>query len=308
MKFASIQPQNKLCDDEERDFLLADWKLWKHIVSTPSSSNAKNSTRGRTYAILTIRFSVSRNFSYYIWNVFLILFMLTSLSFTAFTIEPSDISSRLSVTLTLLLTVVAFKLGINSTIPKIAYNTLLDTYIWACFVFFSVIIAENSITSADAVNKVDFILAILLAIGWIVFNLSYFCGVASLYYSDKHRLEQKETLYKSIPNVVNVSPNKGNEQANEVTVQGEMLTEHIYFGDHAATVVDDSGLPNKIIVKSPQLPAGTYRVLCHDLPVLETDKSAPVDATFVVTKDDSNNNNSGSNNAANNNCLAMSTQ
>jgi len=187
-----------------------------------------------------------------------------------------------------LLTVVAFKLGINSTIPKIAYNTLLDTYIWACFVFFSLLITENSITAADSVNKVDFILAILLAIGWIIFNLGYFFWIVSLYYSDENKLKQKEKLYQEIPKVTNVVPNLGTEKANEVTVEGEMLTEHIYFGEHAATVLDGSGLPKKIVVKTPELPAGTYRVLCHDLPVQGPDTSIAVDTTFVVQPSSNN--------------------
>jgi hypothetical protein len=58
--------------------------------------------------------------------------MIQTLSFTAFWLEPiQELSDRLQVVLTLLLTVVAFKLMIKEQLPSVPYMTDLDKYIFA---------------------------------------------------------------------------------------------------------------------------------------------------------------------------------
>ena len=65
---------------------------------------------------------------------FFLQFLIDILSFTAFSMDSSSPSGRLSVTLTLLLTAVAFKIVLAQSLPTISYLTLL---VRQCFVICS---------------------------------------------------------------------------------------------------------------------------------------------------------------------------
>jgi hypothetical protein len=67
-----------------------------------------------------------------------------SLSCLSFVISLKDIAARSDVTLTLLLTVVAFKLLLSDTLPKVAYLTFLDKYTLFCFFAIFAIAVENA--------------------------------------------------------------------------------------------------------------------------------------------------------------------
>lgn len=62
-------------------------------------------------------------------------FLLSVLVFTSWAIPAEELADRLSVTLTLVLTSVAFKYMVAQELPKISYLTLLDKYILMSFFF-----------------------------------------------------------------------------------------------------------------------------------------------------------------------------
>ena len=63
----------------------------------------------KRYPMLHIYFVGERRAAYYMWNIALPNFLLSLLVFTSFAIPKEDLADRLSVTLTLVLTSVAFK-------------------------------------------------------------------------------------------------------------------------------------------------------------------------------------------------------
>ena len=73
--------------------------------------------------------------SYYIWNIGLIILAIVSLSFTSFAIPVDNVEGRLTINLTLLLTAMAFKFVIATSLPVVAYLTPLDKYLLANFAF-----------------------------------------------------------------------------------------------------------------------------------------------------------------------------
>ena len=59
--------------------------------------------------------------------------------------DTAEFADRCTVTLTLLLTAVAFKLVIADSLPKVAYVTKLDAYISFGFVLLSILMIENAV-------------------------------------------------------------------------------------------------------------------------------------------------------------------
>lgn len=76
-----------------------------------------------------LNFRVGRKSGYYIQNVVLLMASLAALGLMVFFCSIDDIGSRTSISLTLLLTLVAFKFVLASMLPVISYNTFLDYYV-----------------------------------------------------------------------------------------------------------------------------------------------------------------------------------
>ena len=89
---------------------------------------------------------VERHAGYWVFNVILPLFIVTTSMFVAYALSPDELSSRCSITLTCLLAMVAFKYVISGKLPNISYATLIDMYVVLCFLvaFLNVIILTLS--------------------------------------------------------------------------------------------------------------------------------------------------------------------
>merc|ERR1711879_391570 len=78
-----------------------------------------------------------------------------SLVLCAWTIHPADISSRLSVDLTLILTAVAFKSILAAMLPKVSYMTPLDSYVMAGFCFLTGVTTCHALLPVFFLSKIS---------------------------------------------------------------------------------------------------------------------------------------------------------
>lgn len=101
---------------------LAEWG-----VHEPSVERSGQSVIAHKASTVTLR--VSRLPLFYLYNVVGVMLMLSLLGFSAFSLPRGDLSDRLNIVLTLLLTTIAFKFVVSDTIPKVGYNTHLDVFI-----------------------------------------------------------------------------------------------------------------------------------------------------------------------------------
>eukprot|EP01013_Petalomonas_cantuscygni_P008682 TRINITY_DN21419_c0_g1_i1.p1 TRINITY_DN21419_c0_g1~~TRINITY_DN21419_c0_g1_i1.p1 ORF type:complete len:508 (-),score=59.10 TRINITY_DN21419_c0_g1_i1:90-1613(-) len=87
-----------------------------------------------------VRVAVQRSIGFYHWNMAVPLFSLVLCAVVAFVIPPELFSDRLSVLVTFLLTLVAFKFVVAAELPRVGYNTILDYYVIVCFVMLCALI------------------------------------------------------------------------------------------------------------------------------------------------------------------------
>jgi hypothetical protein len=69
------------------------------------------------FSRIDAKLGIKRNERFYAVNVITVLFVITSLSITAFCVHPGGIPSRTGIDLTLLLTAVVFKFSVVSLLP-----------------------------------------------------------------------------------------------------------------------------------------------------------------------------------------------
>lgn len=110
-------------DQEEQQ----EWTL----KAKPTSGNAS----GKEYSQLRAMIFIERKPRKYIINVVVMVYLLVLASFSNFTVEVQSPGDRISNTITFVLTIMALKYVINDQLPSKQYQTLLDIYLLASYVF-----------------------------------------------------------------------------------------------------------------------------------------------------------------------------
>jgi hypothetical protein len=93
------------------------------------------------YSGYSFEFTASRNVQHYILKVILPLVLIVMMSWAVFWIEPATSNSQISVAVTSMLTLIAYRFAVDSQLPRLPYMTRLDALFLTStlLVFFSLI-------------------------------------------------------------------------------------------------------------------------------------------------------------------------
>jgi hypothetical protein len=116
---------------------LPDWTIENRNTKSLSYALAP----GFEYSGYAFEFTASRNVQYYILKVILPLLLIVMMSWSVFWIDPNTSNSQLSIAVTSMLTLIAYRFAVDSQLPRLPYMTQLDAFIFAStlLVFFSLI-------------------------------------------------------------------------------------------------------------------------------------------------------------------------
>lgn len=131
-----------------------EWKFYEPIVVSNNSSSV-------LFSSSMIIIPCERKSNYYVYNIIIILFLLSGLGLFAFTIDIYDFASRQSTILTLILTVVAFKFSLSTSLPKVPYNTIIDHIVSLIFLQLTIIIILSILPVYMGYKYIDRILGFI---------------------------------------------------------------------------------------------------------------------------------------------------
>jgi gamma-aminobutyric acid receptor subunit beta len=116
---------------------LPDWTIEKFEVKPLMYALAPR----HQYSSYAFEFTASRNVEHYLLKIILPLVLIVIMSWAVFWIDPINASSQVSIAMTSMLTLIAYRFAIDSQLPLLPYMTRLDVFILACtlLVFFSLI-------------------------------------------------------------------------------------------------------------------------------------------------------------------------
>ena len=111
------------------------------IVSFESDETGPHeSAQQAQYSVLRMTLEIERQPHYWVNNVFFPMFVIVSSGFASFFVPRTELADRSSITVTLLLALVAFKLVIADKLPHLSYSTHIDRYVVLCFVMLAMMI------------------------------------------------------------------------------------------------------------------------------------------------------------------------
>ncbi|ELU17487.1 hypothetical protein CAPTEDRAFT_215265 [Capitella teleta] len=137
-----------------------EWRLHEHIEVSKKVMTQEYSSSNRCHPALSVTCRAARRPGYFYWNVFLVMFFISALSFATFAVSPELPQNRLQLSFTLLLTSVAFKFVINQSLPKISYLTYMDKYVLLSLVILCTVCVWHAIVTLFARNGVMFLITL----------------------------------------------------------------------------------------------------------------------------------------------------
>lgn len=116
---------------------LPDWTIEKWDVK-PLVYTLAPGLENSGYAV---EFTASRNVQHYILKVILPLVLIVMMSWAVFWIDPVHSASQISVAVTSMLTLIAYRFAVDTQLPRLPYMTRLDVFflVSTLLVFFSLI-------------------------------------------------------------------------------------------------------------------------------------------------------------------------
>jgi hypothetical protein len=122
------------------DFELAEW----HSTAVETKIHEVREIRDRhPFSEFVMLIHVERLSGFYIWRLFMPMIIIVALSWSVFWMKDDDLSNRLMVSFTGILTVVAYQFTISDSLPRISYMTFMDAVITFSFFMMALTIVEN---------------------------------------------------------------------------------------------------------------------------------------------------------------------
>lgn len=118
-----------------RSLNFTDWSMTETSGSA-TSSNFKSSSWENSYSTYNINISLQRLPNYYVIKILIPVFVMAVLALASFLLSPTteDYDPRLSFTVTLLLTVVAYTFIAGDDLPILSYLTFTDMFLVISFI------------------------------------------------------------------------------------------------------------------------------------------------------------------------------
>lgn len=158
---------------------IADWRItnWDSRPETYRVVAHETGSAGFVY-----EFRAERLVGYYVIKVFLPLIMIILMSWIVFWIDPSQSASQISVAVTSMLTLIAYRFLLGNLLPRISYLTKMDYFLLgSTFLVFAALI-EVAVTSRLArtgreslANGIDRWCRAVFPISFVVFVMVVLC-------------------------------------------------------------------------------------------------------------------------------------
>ena len=163
-----------------QELSLADWGVMKSEYGDKDYQPLKDgfSIPGYHFTFYAERYS-----GYYILKIILPLLMIVAMSWIVFWVDPREAGTQISVAITTMLTLIAYRFAVGADLPKVSYMTRMDFFILISTVLVFATLIEVVVTSTLAkknklnrAQKIDQWARWLVPSGFIAVTLFSFLG------------------------------------------------------------------------------------------------------------------------------------
>ena len=129
-------------DDSVRT-MVSGWRVMSEPQFTHTRSAFQWEPGAPQYDYGTFSVTIQRHVTFHITRYFLPLILIVVVAFSAFWIDPEDLSSQMQIGVTCLLAAIALQFAEGGTLPEVSYLTLADRAYAVCYVAIAAAIVES---------------------------------------------------------------------------------------------------------------------------------------------------------------------
>lgn len=130
------------------DLSLQDWR----VTSVTARPEPYVIGRGVEIAGYAVEFHAERRARHYVLTVLVPLVLIVLMSWTVLWIDPSQTAPQVSIAITSMLTLIAYRFAVGADVPKLPYLTVLDRFILASSILVFLSLVEVVVTTTLALR------------------------------------------------------------------------------------------------------------------------------------------------------------
>ncbi|CAE7380348.1 unnamed protein product [Symbiodinium sp. CCMP2592] len=163
------------------------WNRPHRLIIGPSFSDPRDNCKGAVFPLLHVTVQMQRVPKYYFLNIVVPMCSIVAMSACYTQIKATEIADRLSTSLTLVLTAVAYKYLVAQMVPAIGYSTWLDWYVLMCWFFLAGIVLENCLALKNF-HRTEFIWQVVLYSSFAMGNIWFAKRAWDVYRAQRTKL------------------------------------------------------------------------------------------------------------------------
>lgn len=160
-----------------RPLTMVDWK----VDSPTAFTDPYHAVPGIDLAGYTFEFQAKREVQHYIIKVMVPLLLIVVMSWMVFWIDPTNGGSQISVAVTSMLTLIAYRFAVGAEVPHLPYLTRLDAFILASSLLVFLSLIEVMVTSrlatdgkVEVARRIDRRCRVVFPLTFIIFTTVIF--------------------------------------------------------------------------------------------------------------------------------------
>jgi hypothetical protein len=134
------------------DFDMPEWDL---LGVSASADQVRVVRSTRPFSRLTLTIDIERRAGFYLWKVLLPLLVIVALSWSVFWMDDERFGTRVRMSATGILTVVAYQFVASQHLPRIGYLTIMDKITVISFLLLATTVLESYVVSRYAEHNQD---------------------------------------------------------------------------------------------------------------------------------------------------------
>ncbi len=149
-----------------KEVSVTDWEITGWKTDTKPFQPSPDSI---PISAFTLSIDAKRRIDYFVVNIIIPLFLIVAMSWVVFWIEPKESSgTKISIAATGMLTLIAYRFAIGTSLPKLSYLTRLDEFIlWSTILVFGTLVQTVFTSYYTSNGKIDLTIKIDKWSRWI---------------------------------------------------------------------------------------------------------------------------------------------
>ncbi len=143
-----LVPDPEVPDGIAKVLSLPDWKVEKWNAETMPVPSLRD--KQRMLSLAEFSFTAKRKAGYYVYKIIIPLILIVAMSWVVFWIDPKEGGIQIGVSMTAMLTLIAYRFAVGADLPKVSYMTRMDQFLFGATVLVFATLMEVIVTSTLA--------------------------------------------------------------------------------------------------------------------------------------------------------------